>query len=523
MDPPSNHATAPSLFVPAAPPVTPIDTFPLPGELIGAILAYLPPRDLARVARVCRALREHALADWLWQRLVQANVPGVRVTRPYPCASFRALYVAHEPRWFVPRRKIWIGSSETFGKVVLARYDPRRGCIEGYQLLAVSNHTTHDHSWPLDERVVVQAFQPELVLHRDRPVLQLDVAADAATAAAPASLPSSPLLASNFVPLPNTFGAGPTHSAPDEPPPSNTTTTTTTTFSPASFARAYETRMRIGSGRPPDPFRHDFLLARAVTPSTTTTTTASSAAASTTSSTSTNTTTLPAADLWPPPTVPAPHRVLRPASSTSPFAPYYSHHDATGALLRNRPRDRAEMSTWGFHTRAWMGPASQYETFAALDPAHYTPTPTKVFRGIWVGDYSGHGCEFLLVHQPDEEGEDVVDSSNDNDDDDNNRIYRGRLEAIKLTGDPNVPRGECTFVADDLGDGGLDCVLAEPPFAGVRVVKSRGHVAHTGFRNDCYMESRLLLISPDRLAQFWVGFEHISFFERVNIDQFLTP
>jgi hypothetical protein len=40
---------------------------------------------------------------------------------------------------------------------------------------------------------------------------------------------------------------------------------------------------------------------------------------------------------------------------------------------------------------------------------------------------------------------------------------------------------------------------------------------------DTYIESQLIMISPDRLAQFWVGFGHISFFERVRIDEFTSP
>ena len=40
---------------------------------------------------------------------------------------------------------------------------------------------------------------------------------------------------------------------------------------------------------------------------------------------------------------------------------------------------------------------------------------------------------------------------------------------------------------------------------------------------DKYIESQLIMISPDRQAQYWVGFGHISFYERVNIDAFLSP
>src|SRR5208282_6027198 len=63
------------------------------------------------------------------------------------------------------------------------------------------------------------------------------------------------------------------------------------------------------------------------------------------------------------------------------------------------------------------------------------------------------------------------------------RIYRGRLEAIKLTGDPNVPRGEYTFIADDIGKDGFVRVADEAKFKGARIVKSRGHVAERLFQN----------------------------------------
>jgi hypothetical protein len=133
-------------------------------------------------------------------------------------------------------------------------------------------------------------------------------------------------------------------------------------------------------------------------------------------------------------------------------------------------------------------------TYATLDPYLYTPTPNKPFRGIWVGDYGGHGCEFLWINQPDDD--DLLDApipddnierlENESDEDYAARkrdagIYRGSLQAVKLTGDPNVPRGEVTFVADDLGDAGFLRVAREAPFEGVRVVRSRGHVAHNGF------------------------------------------
>lgn len=107
-----------------------------------------------------------------------------------------------------------------------------------------------------------------------------------------------------------------------------------------------------------------------------------------------------------------------------------------------------------------------------------------------MGDYSVHGCEFLLIHQPDSAEEDdeepLTKQENENDEEFrarflSERVYRGRLEAIKLTGDPNVPRGEYTFVVEDLGSKGFIGVGRHPPFQGARIVKSQGHVAGAGF------------------------------------------
>lgn len=33
----------------------------------------------------------------------------------------------------------------------------------------------------------------------------------------------------------------------------------------------------------------------------------------------------------------------------------------------------------------------------------------------------------------------------------------------------------------------------------------------------------MIMISHNKLAQYWVGFGHISFYERVDIDKFLSP
>jgi hypothetical protein len=61
--------------------------------------------------------------------------------------------------------------------------------------------------------------------------------------------------------------------------------------------------------------------------------------------------------------------------------------------------------------------------------------------------------------------------------------YQGRIEAIKLTGDPNIPRGEYSFIAPDIGRDGLLRIAGEEMFRGARVVRSVGHIAARGFRD----------------------------------------
>lgn len=145
------------------------------------------------------------------------------------------------------------------------------------------------------------------------------------------------------------------------------------------------------------------------------------------------------------------------------------------------------------------GPSShigeEVYTYATLDPKLYTPTKEKPYRGIWVGDYSGHGCEFLLMNQPDDEEpfeeSRIVQKEDETPEEweirkSEARVYRGSIEAIKLTGDPNVPRGEYTWIADDISDAGFIRTATENRFKGARIVKSRGHVAATMFRNGEY-------------------------------------
>jgi hypothetical protein len=398
----------------------------LPAEIIDYIVTFLSPSDLIAIAVTCRRLREHGQKDLNWYQHVQDSVPGFTIKSPAPCATYRDLYMAHDPYWFLPKYKIWFCDYFLTGKLIIVRYDPRRGCIEGYRLVAERKPTEFE-PWEFDDEVIIHSFEPKVQLHKDLPVLQLD-------------MPSESFSGTQLENQERRF-------APEIPMPIND-------------------RSRRGT-------YSNLLLARAVEQR-------------------------PNMALWPPDIIPAKHRI----------------RNASPGNFRDRghqPKTWSDISDQTFRIRRWVqmvggqhSPgvrlAEEVTTYSTLDPALYTPTADKPYRGIWIGDYAGHGCEFLLIHQPDDEvpfDESSVVQREDETEDEflarkrEERIYRGRLEAIKLTGDPNIPRGEYTFIADDIGKDGFVRVADEAKFKGARIVKSKGHVAERLFKNGNL--SRLML------------------------------
>lgn len=409
----------------------------LPPELVYHILAFLPATSLVVLERTCRLLSTYAIDDRLWYHLVQENVPLVKLTSPSPCDSFKELYVAHHPCWFLPRNKLWFSDSPHTGKLIVARYDPRRACIEAYRLVA--EHGPHTlEAWDWNQDVLIHDFAPRVQLWLDDPVLKLDIDA---------------------------VGRGEGRTLGEFP---------------------------MDTGRAAQGIYSLFFFARPIPPSLQD----------------------PSMMLWPPRILPATQRVRNDSRD---------HFRGSG----HKPQTLAEASDTTFRIRKWMEfahtgqPAivrmgEDVTTFSTLPEECYAPTREKPWQGIWVGDYSGHGCEFLIVLQsskkerrslsrasstsssgsyvsavmelsdPESNGEaeeEVMREDQDDDEDDDEETCSGRLEAIKLTGDPNIPRGEYTWIAEDIGRRGLIRIAEEPIFRGARVVKSMGHVAARFFRN----------------------------------------
>jgi Cyclin D1 binding domain/F-box-like len=405
----------------------------LPPEIIHQILTHLECPALVSLIRTCQLLRKHADSELLWANLIRQNVPDPPQS-PFPAPTFRALYTAHHPYWFLPKHRIWFSDNAHTGKLVLVKYDPRRGTIEGYRLLG-SKGESKLQDWSYNPDVIIHSFKPTVTLLHDRPIIKLE------------------------------------HTNPTE----------------RTKRQGWwegEVRMKIGSDANDSVFS-TFFLSRAIPKQLQD----------------------PSMEMWPPKTVMAEDRV-RSASQ--------DNFQGWG----HKPQKHEEISQKTFRLRTWMqfsvgGSAfgvrmgEEVSTWSTLDPALYVPTKEKPYQGIWVGDYAGHGCEFLLVTQrktvhdesyqsqsriwsrwlsdlPEYEPDTRVVMANTIHGGgtlQGDPMFEGRIEAIKLTGDVNVPRGEYSWIANDIGSAGFIRVAEEEPFQGARVVKSRGHLAARGFQN----------------------------------------
>jgi hypothetical protein len=472
----------------------------LPPEIIDQILGHLQCPSLVSLSRVSKRLKSHAENELLWASLLRAQLPRADFPEsPFPAESYRSLYQSHHPYWYLARHKIWFSDDAHTGKIILVKFDPRRGCIEGYRLIA-DRREPDFIAWPYNPDVIIHTFDPRPSLWLPDPVLRLE---------------QDPLVA-------------------------------------RKRQGWWDGEIQMGTEVAAHNIFSTFFLTRAIPEQLVD----------------------KSMELWPPLTIPGMPRVR--SSSNDNFQGW-----------GHKPQKFDEISDTTFRLRKWiqfsvggsnfgvrMG--DEVSTWSTLKPELYTPTAEKPYQGIYVGDYSGHGCEFLLVIQTDKAPDpppqniqsqyyqtrpmmlalaqnihtipppnmQTIPSLNQQIENPGVReedgVFKGSIEAIKLTGDPNIPRGEHTFIADDIGAAGFIRVAQEPPFQGARVVKCRGHVAQRGFREgECSLEalhrhvantnfpdefvpSQLIMVSHNILAQYWLAFGHISFYERVDIDQLLA-
>ncbi|CAK4030622.1 F-box domain containing [Lecanosticta acicola] len=507
----------------------------LPAELIQHVLSFLGPFDLANVAQTCTTLLGPAYDDQIWQPRVNSNL-AKPISTPGPAGSFRDLYIAHHPHWFLTKSRFWFGDSEPSGKLLLTRYDQQRGCIEAYTVVA--QRGTHRLTfWEKDREVIIHSFDPKVSLDLHQPVIRLNVDSPKAKdppndypsdrSYGPESLYSRETLMQTFVESGLYSSLMLCRNLPE-----SAVSAGSYVWPPLRFPASGRTRNVSGDGY-----------------------TSSGHRPSRYSEVSQNSFRL---RKW----VEYTGRRSRPNVIT--------FSNSGGGLSMDMPPHFSYSNPTGAGGVLYHIPES-ISTYATLPESVYTPTPAKPWQGIWCGDYSGHGCEFLVVTQPDPGAENplprgmdwlrqwfrsgrresgsstasfvsAVEHQVESAEEEagvtypgrhadlpkdepmaqgHDEVPTGRLEAIKLTGDINVPRGEYTFIAPDIGPGGFMRVADEDTFRGARIVRSAGHIASRGFRADQYTPSQLIMISHDRLAQFWEGFGHISYYQRVDLDKLM--
>lgn len=425
--------------------MTPFQPFPLlalPNEIIHQILGHLRPLVLVDLSMTSQTLRFHSENDLLWAKFVQESLP-IPATSPSPCQTWKELYISHYPYWFLPRHKLWFSDRTTIGsrlagQLLIARYDPRLGSIEAYRIVAELPKPGHESAeqWDWNPAVVIHRFKPKVQLFLDNPVIKLNI---------------------------------------------------------GDLSASRRLHQEVLMQREGDLHRHGLrsmlFLTRSIPPELQDS----------------------AMSLWPPKIIPAVNRVRNESGTISMFK-------GEG----HKPQHFDQICETNFRLRKWTEFRSQAGrssvrigedvlTFATLPADCYTPTKDKPYQGIWVGDYAGHGCEWLLLIQKHGKestmaqaiqrlGRDSVcpntiaastrdGSANINGTASSNMAIedsegcRGSLEAIKLTGDPHVPRGEYTWIAEDIGSGGLIRIAEERTFRGARIVKSLSHVANNDFRD----------------------------------------
>ncbi|KAK6347258.1 hypothetical protein TWF696_007330 [Orbilia brochopaga] len=423
----------------------------LPSEIIHQIIQYLPEMSLYAASLTCQTLQTHSFTDSLWQNLLDwPDLPS-----PHPYLTYRALHHALSPHLYL-KRKVFIGDRQYFGSILVSKYMPLTGTLEAFSLTTTPGILPEFTWWSWDTMVPIYPYDITIGI-RDEPELKITPNCKASvTKEIPirrggifmSYLRAAAILKKDVYPQ---MAVWPPRTIPAETRVRNESATGFRSDAGAagSFVRlpsdisiSGTVFIRKGGGGFND------LVGAAVD---------------------------------------------RSAFMATPMTPQ-EVKDPNAKWRVDDVRSKSGFpSTSAFRIRKWavlgdldgdldgrprMG--ESVETFAELDEALWTPTKEYPYRGIWVGNYQPHASEFLLFHQPETTG------------------GRKRLEVIKLTGDPNIPRGEYTWIIDDLSSPLRTADENEHEWPGAKVYMARGHIAEHEFQNDEFVDIQVILPDPQR-------------------------
>ncbi|EPS42057.1 hypothetical protein H072_3855 [Dactylellina haptotyla CBS 200.50] len=422
----------------------------LPSEIIYQILLQLPEISLYAISLTCRSLQTHSFTDSLWQNLL--TPPDF--SSPHPYLTYRALHHALSPHLYL-RRKVFIGDRQFFGSILISKYMPMSGALEAFSLTVTPHDDSDPVPWSYDGEVEVHSFEPEINI-RDEPELKIS--------------PNSKASEDGEIPV-SRRGILATYFR-AEAILENDAYAQMAVWPPRIIPSATRVRNQSSNGfRSGGAAKQRGPFMRLP------------------SNISINGTSVSIGGF---------NDMVGAAVDRSAFiqAPSGSKDAQSGAMkwkVDEARRKSGYLSDKAFRLRRWavLGDVTgdiegrfrmgeRVETFAELDEELWTPTKEYPYRGIWVGNYSPHPSEFVLFHQPATSGP------------------QKRLEVIKLTGDPNVPRGEYTWIIDDLSQPVRIASEDETEWPGARVYSARAHIAEHEFRNDSFVDAQVILPCPER-------------------------
>jgi hypothetical protein len=146
----------------------------LPDTILTCIISYLDdPQSLARAASVSRQFREIAYSDELWKTFVNSCLPtSIKSCKPAP--SFRRLFIAFHPYWFIPKFRFWLSDEYPRGQLLIARFNPSPLCIEAWAVVADRENARYQ-PWSFDPEVMIHESDMRVRVDQQHPVFRFGV------------------------------------------------------------------------------------------------------------------------------------------------------------------------------------------------------------------------------------------------------------------------------------------------------------------------------------------------------------